>query len=210
MLVIASLSQAAHADVVPSDNDFTFTWTAICGDCNSKMGEFDDTQNIEVSGSIILKDYTPGAAFSINDDNLVSFSYNGPSIHIDAFTLKNDNNSAASQSLFEPGLFGISGFIAADQSSFELDFSHTLWRFGDEVFYEPHQDLDATPSIMRVHFGHDANWAFNIEDAFWDFGVNAAIAPTSNAVTDVPEPTTLAIFALGLMSLAARKLKHNV
>jgi len=208
-VIVASLSQAAHADVIASDNDFTFTWSAICGDCNSIMGDFDDTNNIEVSGDIVLKDYTPGEAFIIDNENLVSFSYNGPSIHIDAFTLMNDNNAAASEDFFSSGIFNISGLIAADQASFELDFSHVIWKDEGITYYEHQPDLEAYPSIMDIHFGQDASWAFNIEGVPWDFGVNAAIAPASNPINDVPEPTTIAIFALSLMGLASRKYRHN-
>ncbi|WP_057830007.1 PEP-CTERM sorting domain-containing protein [Colwellia sp. TT2012] len=208
-LVIASLSQAAHANVLPSDTDFTFTWTAICGDCNSTMGEFDALTNIEVSGAIVLNGYTPGEAFIIDNNNLVSFSYDGPSIHIDAFTLLNNNNIAASNSIFESGIFNVSGSITADQSSFELDFSHTIWEQSGTTYYEYQQGLNAYPSNMDIHFGQDGAWAFNIQGIPWDFGVSAVIAPASNSVTDIPEPTTLAIFALSLMGLASRKLKNS-
>jgi len=197
LIIISSLSQTVNADVIASDNDFTFTWSAICGDCNSAMGEFDDTQNIEVSGSIVLNDYTPGEAFTIDSDSLVSFSYDGPSIHLDAFTFFNDNNPPARTPVWETGIFDISGSIAADQSSFELDFTHTIWK-GDY------------PSFMYVHFGQDASWSFEIENIPWDFGVNAAIAPAADPITEVPEPSTLAIFALSLMGLASRKFKRNV
>jgi len=210
LIIISSLSQAAHADVIASDNDFTFTWTAICGDCNSIMGDFDEDQNIEVSGDIVLQGYTPGEAFIIDNENLVSFSYNGPSIHLDAFTLMNDNNAAAGEDFFESGIFNVSGSIAADQSIFDLDFAHIIWKDAGITYYEHQPDLEAYPSIMNVHFEQDASWAFNIQGVPWDFGVNAAIAPALNTVTDVPEPSTLAIFALSLMGLASRKFKRNV
>ncbi|MCJ8294490.1 MAG: PEP-CTERM sorting domain-containing protein [Colwellia sp.] len=208
-VLVASLSQVAYASIIANDDNFTFTWTAICGDCNSAMGLIDPTKNIEVSGSIVLNGYTPGEAFIIDNNNLVSFAYDGPSIHIDAFSLKNDNNSAASEDIFESGIFGVSGSIAADQSSFELDFSHTIWDKDDITYYEYQQGLNAYPSYMDVHFGQDGAWAFNIQGIPWDFGVNAVIAPASNSVTDIPEPSTIAIFALSLLGLASRKLKNN-
>jgi hypothetical protein len=210
-IVIASLSQFAQADVIPSDNDFTFTWTAICGDCNSAKGSFDQNQAIEVSGDIVLKDYTQGEDFIIGNDNLVSFSYNGPSIHIDAFTLLNNNNIAASDSIFETGIFNVSGSIAADQSSFALDFTHVIWQRDGVTYYEDPTDIGiyAFPSYMDIHFGQDASWAFNIEGIPWDLGVDAAITPASNP-TEVPEPGTLAIFVLGIMGLVSRKSKLNV
>jgi hypothetical protein len=209
LVIAASLSQVSHADIIASDNDFTFTWSAICGDCNSAMGEFDNTQNIEVSGDIVLKDYTPGEAFIINNENLVSFSYNGPSIHIDAFTLFNYNNPPEPRGpIWETGIFNIFGSIAADQSSFQLDFTHTIWEDDGLIYYE-YPGAGAYPSAMDVHFGQDASWSFNITGHPWDFGVNASITPASNPINEVPEPTTLVIFALSLMGLASRKYKHN-
>jgi hypothetical protein len=100
VVLVASLSQVAHANIITSDDYFTFNWAATCGDCNSLMGEFDENQNIEVTDEIVLKNYTQGDEFVIDNHNLVSFSYNGPSIHLDAFTLDNDNNAAASENIF--------------------------------------------------------------------------------------------------------------
>lgn len=207
VVLIASLSQVAHANLITNDDYFTFNWSATCGDCNSQMGEFDVNENIEVTGEIVLKNYTQGGEFIIDNLNLVSFSYNGPSIHLDAFSLDNDNNIAASESIFESGIFDVSGVISADLSSFELDFSHVIWKHNGITYYEPQAGLGAYPSYMDVHFGQDAAWAFDIQEIPWDFGVNAVITPASNGVTDVPEPTTLAIFALGMVGLLSRRFK---
>jgi hypothetical protein len=209
LILVVSLTQVTHATPLTANDYFTFNWTAVCGDCNSAMGVNDPTQNIEVSGSIVLNGYTPGQEFIIDNFNLVSFTYDGPSIHIDAFTLENDNNSAAAASIFESGIFNISGVIAADHSSFALDFSHVIWEKDGVTYYEYQQGINAYPSYMDIHFGQDASWAFNINGIPWDFGVNAAIAPSSNIVTEVPEPNTIAIFALSLMGLASRKFKRN-
>jgi len=208
VILIASLSQMAHASIITNDDYFAFDWAAICGDCNSAMGEFNEFENVEVTGSIVLSGYTPGEAFIIDDNNLVSFGYNGPSIHLDAFTLENNNSEPAN--IYQPGLQGVTGWIADDLSSFELDLYYTIWYIDDIIYYEkPDSAGTDGPSLMNVHFEQDASWAIDIEGLPWDFGVSAAIAPASNVVTDVPEPNTIAIFALSLMGLASRKFKKK-
>lgn len=206
-LLIGALSQTANADVIASNSDFIFNWTAICSDCDSTRGERGE-EPVDVSGTIVLKDYTLGEEFIIDDFNLVSFSYNGPSIHLDAFSVENDNNAAASASIWESGIYDVSGSISDDLSSFELNFFHTIWEKNGETYYEkPEGEYGFFPSTMNVQFGSDSNWAFDIEGIPWDFGSDAVITPSSNGATDIPEPSTLAIFALGLMGLVSRKAK---
>jgi hypothetical protein len=110
---------------------------------------------------------------------------------------------------FESGIFGISGLISADLSSFALDFSHVIWKDSGITYYEHQEGIEAFPSCMDVDFGQDASWAFNIQGIPWGFGVSAAITPASNGVTDVTEPSTLAIFALGMIGLVSRRFNKQ-
>jgi hypothetical protein len=217
MLLIASFSQVANAELI------TFDWTAQCYDCNTQeIGVITGIEDqVTVNGQVILQDYTFGDA--LLDSNIVSFSYSG-SLHIEPFTILNLNDG------FDD-IQNINGFINEDLSfdiSFDFDklFQYEIavdsngnpliGEYSEEEFYSLFDHTEIVESAYNIAVDYDisGDWSysvsgFGIPEQVYDFGTGATIALQSNGVTDVPEPSTLAIFALGMMGLASRKFKKN-
>lgn len=199
-ILIAVLPIVVHAtpiDVTTND-DITFDWSGICFDCNSAIGEFGEP--VTVFGSMVLNDYTFGD--DLVDGNIVSFTYGGPSIHIDAFQINNLNQGL-------DDIYNVTGRIYEDLSfeiEFEFDHIFTYYHPLDVNHLQPFQNQ----YNVFVDYNLNGEWEFSVvgpgfpEQGPSDFGSGATLS-----ATDVPEPSTLAIFALGMMGLASRKFKKK-
>lgn len=93
MLAFATISTTAMAIPTPPPQDFTatgnnttFNFSATCFDCTSSSPGLLG-QPSTVTGSIILQDYVLGTGITL--DTFVSFSYAGPSNHVNPFTVSN-------------------------------------------------------------------------------------------------------------------------
>jgi hypothetical protein len=201
-LLIASsilLSTFANSGIITTDDYITYDWSATCYDCNSAMGEYGE--GVTVFGSMVLKNYILGNSFV--DDNIVSFSYNGPSLHIDSFQVNNFNQGL-------DDIYNISGLIREDltfEIEFHFDHIFTYYHPTDINHTQPFQDQ----YNVFVDYNLDGNWAFTVdgprfpEQAPADFGSRATLS-----AINVPEPSTLAIFALSIIGLASRNFKKNI
>ena len=212
LLIAVSLifSSTAYANIIATET--TFNWAADCSDCNSQLGVIGDN-SVSVSGSIVLNNYTLGTEFT--NDTITSFSYDGPSIHIDAFTWLNDGSNE---------IYDGSGWIAEDLSSYWINFKHDfLAPFvltdaeGNILFDEEGRVIETgtyVPATAEITYLESGDWSIDYSydlsefNQAYDFGGGASIALASN--TSVPEPSTLAIFALACFGLVSCKFKKKL
>ena len=202
VILIASLSQVANADLVVSDNLLTFDWQANCYDCQSEQGiEAPLEQQVLVTGDIILRDYTIGE--DVTGANIVSFGYFGPSTHINPFRVDGSDITNVT------GRINLDGTYDA-HFMFQSELVFNGYNQFGEVVGQITQLVD-----VAVNYYDTGDWSYIInlvgctdEQCVTqpdDFGNGAKITNGIN----VPEPSTLAIFALGLMGLASRRFKKQ-
>jgi len=221
VILIASLSQVANAGLLTS-----FNWTATCVDCATEIGITAESADLyeNVTGNIVIRDYVEGEDFIFTNDSIVSTTYIG-SDHVDPFAWTS--------------FYDVTGSASADLSEIYLNFKHDeevdLFTIIDNVVLTDELgNIIYTPGVMtfNVFFEKDIYWGIDIaingipavsspgaealyrdavlaEPVTYDFGFGASFSIVDEQPTDVPEPSTLAIFALGIMGLASRKFKKN-
>jgi hypothetical protein len=156
----------------------TFSFTAWCLDCNEAVIRTEG-EGIEVSGELVLTNFYWGESF--NDVNFVSFSYFGPSNHVEAFTvLQNDN------------LRSVSGRFSEESYVLDLRFimNGTSMNFTSG-------DLN-TWNISRVPSGGGGT---DPDAGIFDFGDNILF-------TQVPEPSPLSLMAIAIAGIMLRRSKR--
>lgn len=235
---ILMLSLGAKAELIVSTDDYvTFQWEAVCGDCQSDKGVFSEEFSVGVTGNIVISGYTLGQAFTFDESNIVSFQYEGPSNHVDKLVLHNANFDLSDQWMdlsdanesgtysptsiidgrthFAENMTVNSGWIADDLSSYILDFTFDTFvpvdEYGELIPFSKLSNYSSgeftiNKEVFNIYYESNGDWGINISGVSSDLGRGARITlPT----TEVPEPSTLAIFALGLMGLASRRFKKQ-
>jgi hypothetical protein len=108
------------------------------------------------------------------------------------------------------------GSIAADFSSYTLSLMFdTYVPYGDDETYIPFSALDSDnqyplkKEAFNINVLDSGVWGISVGGEEFDLGTGAKISlQPDGPITDVPEPSTFAIFALGLMGLASRRFKR--
>jgi len=130
----------------------------------------------------------------------VSFYTNGTwSLAVDPLAIGLATNALGRPSVFDHLAFVMKGPNNVDASWAIYDFN-----FHDLI------DDGLTISLGDTAYNFEGTWDTNLfvnDDALSHFSIWAHDPPASNV--DVPEPSTLAIFALGMMGLASRRFKKK-
>ena len=211
VLIVSTLlfifSSNAKAEIISTSNNAdqatVINWSAVCTDCMGTRGQEaapGDWQN--VSGSLTVENYEAGASFDLNVNNLLGFSYNGPSNHL--------------PSLSSTNIMRVAGFANDDLSSvaFNLVFEQTIMTYGtDENGFIQFFGSEGTMKSVTFHITFESAGTWGISSDFSEEYTpgpdliidNSGLDDIGNSATfsleSVPEPSTLAIFGLGLLGL---------
>ncbi|AOW76701.1 hypothetical protein A3Q34_07450 [Colwellia sp. PAMC 20917] len=235
---ILMVSLSAKADLIEADDYITFNWEAVCGDCNSVKGVFNEDLSVGVSGNIILSGYTLGDTF--DQSNVVSFQYNGPSDHIDNLVVHNANFDLNDQwvdlsDANEAGTYSpvsridgythfaenmiATGWVSEDLTKYTLDFTFdTFVPLDESGEFIPFTKLGDYSSFeyriiketFNISYILDGSWAIQVGLTVDDLGNGANIASASNLpTTSVPEPSTLVLFGISILGFLRLRTKKS-
>jgi hypothetical protein len=194
--IIISMTYQAKASLMllePEDIGYTtaFKYTAWCYDCDEdNIGEVGD--GTEVTGTIVLANYILGTQFDLS--NFISFSYDGPSNHVQSFKLSYDDENIADVISSFHGSLGNQG-----ESWQTVYLQWESAQFGSSFYSQLKSD--------SFKMGPGENGPPGDPDAGdFDFGDKVSFS----VVNQVPEPSTLVIFALGVMGLISRRFSKVI
>jgi len=202
-LAFSICSNPVSAAFIPVQisEEITINWTASCVDCAlTEAGDYSELPSdwVDVYGTI---SYIQSGSESYPWLEITNASYSG-SNHVTAFsTLDDDTRLSMSGGTVDGASFDFFLNIYTDFVDWD-DYSDSLSlkisSDGNAFMYLPeNENFEQTDLRFAIINNND-------DSAVADYGFTSRIL--SN---DVPEPSTLAIFALGLMGLGLRRFKKQ-
>ncbi|MBL4900864.1 MAG: hypothetical protein JKX76_14730 [Colwellia sp.] len=165
-----------------------FDWTAVCDDClGNEPLDITQGSNI-VSGTLSLVDsYVIGESFNTSD--FVSFSYNGPSNHVDPFTINNPSLNMPNTNIgwFLRTLHPVSGAINLD-GSFRLDlgFSYEIYPNGEDFYLNVIETFTVDGESKEWSLSRDAESTYYSPDSGASRDYGSAFTILNLPQTSVP------------------------
>lgn len=197
----------AQADMIRSVPGPAFTFTATCFDCTGDIPLDMSKGESIVSGTLTLDStYEVGTEFGFFD--FFSFTYDGLSNHVEPFSLERYDN-----------IRKVNGKINSD-GSFRLNLDGSTGgglmpiRCGMQW---PGSNNEMDNCIGLIPMERSLSYSFNAsEDGEWSLSMGSRPLVlelfdfgSSAKITTVTAPSTIALFAFGLMGLASRRFKKQ-
>ena len=202
LITLCFTSFTAQADfiLIKSVPGPAFTFTAICYDCTSNNpGEIGE-ESIVTGTLTLTSTYQVGTEFDLLD--FFSFTYDGLSNHVEPFSYARQDISYLDGQINSDGSFRI---------NLEGSKSLNLCAPGEVclvVVNSNEETLQETGFPHGFYVEENGDWELTVGGgcgdncAVMDFGSSAII-------TTVTAPSTIALFAFGLMGLASRRFKKQ-
>jgi hypothetical protein len=200
-----TLFVSSFANAVLIDIEYSFDGT----DMTIISGPDLFSQSIAV-GDVLTLTYTAEGSASYWD-----FSSVGNTFGTNLGFLSDSYATRSSQGAYEAKLDGVSilsnAYSVGGQSSVHLgpnyiDYSGVTFLDSFSISYEMLSSTNVNNNIGSYNGGANS---WQIWDLFGLDQYNASFVYVEDAHTDVPEPSTLAIFALGMIGLATRRFRNK-
>lgn len=200
LTLLAFAIAAGPADATPVGPTTTFAFNGDCDDCAGALVPFNipgygvvtdvfhargDSQYQHVTGTLTLSNFAPGVALTAA--NFVSFQYNGSSV-LAPFAVTAPTSFSAT--------FDANGNLL---SAFNLYWSSPDLFLAAAPFSQFCGYGGEGDNLCWFNVGTGGAWSINSLPPA-DIGINGTFA---NAVVEVPEPLSIALFGSGLLGLGA-------
>jgi hypothetical protein len=206
LIVLASTSiKIVHARP-PAPIISEFEWEATCYDCKGELGKDTGNNYTTVNAILTLSNIDSLESEWWGIDNFVSFTYTADSDHLLDFVIY--NKDIISEAAY--------GTVASDDSfAFYIDWwanANTIEKAGGyddaQVFeYSFSSSFGRSGELDRWSISRNSGGIGSIPEPY-DFG--STIVNTSPPPINASAPSSILIFALGLMGLSLRRSKKQV